>query len=181
MIKLEKSILRQHIKEIKKSTSKMRLENDSILIMQRLERHPLFNSSNTILLYHSLPDEPNTHTLIEKWYLQKTILLPVIDGTDLIVCKYTGIENTNRKNAYSILEPSITNKYTTFEQIDLAIIPGVAFDSQGFRLGRGKGYYDKLFSDSRLANIYKIGVCFDFQKLKFIPTQAWDLQVNEVI
>ena len=62
----------------------------------------------------------------------------------------------------------------------MAVIPGMAFDSNGNRLGRGKGYYDRFLS-MLPARIYKIGVCFDFQKFEHIPTATNDIQMDCVI
>ena len=63
--------------------------------------------------------------------------------------------------------------------IDLAIIPRVAFDVHGNRLGRGKGYYDRLLP--RLPHTYKIGICFPFQLLEKVPTETQDVRMDEVL
>ena len=63
--------------------------------------------------------------------------------------------------------------------IDTAIIPGIAFDRKGHRLGRGKGYYDRFLADTPY--IYKIGVCFDFQKVDHVPHSAHDVRMDEVL
>ena len=64
-------------------------------------------------------------------------------------------------------------------QLSIAIVPAMAFDKQGHRLGRGKGYYDRFLS--RIPNIYKIGVCFPFQMLESIPSESTDVVMDEVI
>ena len=64
-----------------------------------------------------------------------------------------------------------------WEKIDLILVPGMAFDAMGNRLGRGKGYYDKVL---RHTPAYKIGVCFDFQFLKAVPTEAHDVRMDNV-
>jgi 5-formyltetrahydrofolate cyclo-ligase len=146
--------------------------------LQRLEQHPRFASAHTLLLYHSLPDEVQTAEFIRKWSTRKRIILPVVVGDDLELRVYEG-ETSLRKGAFNILEPTGT-LFTEYEELDLAIIPGVAFDPNGNRLGRGKGYYDRLLA--RLpATLYKIGICFDFQKLPNIPTEPHDHVMNEVI
>jgi 5-formyltetrahydrofolate cyclo-ligase len=67
----------------------------------------------------------------------------------------------------------------SYHEIDLAVIPGVAFDRLGARLGRGKGYYDRLLS--QMPNAYKIGICFPFQLLERLPSEPHDVLMNEVI
>ena len=90
---------------------------------------------------------------------------------------YTG-ENDLATGCYGIKEP--TGKvFTDFAKIDVAIIPGVAFDRQGHRLGRGKGYYDRLLSV--MPQVYKIGLCFDFQVVDNVPVDSHDIRMDEVI
>jgi 5-formyltetrahydrofolate cyclo-ligase len=61
------------------------------------------------------------------------------------------------------------------------IVPGVAFDSEGHRLGRGKGFYDSYLSSPHAARIYKIGVCFPWQLVESVLTEPHDIQMDEVI
>ena len=146
-------------------------------VLNRLEAHPVFQQAHTILIYHSLPDEVNTHDFIRKWSAHKQILLPVVIGDDLELRRYTGSADL-KKGAYGIEEP-VGEPFTDYDSIDLAIIPGVAFDTHGNRLGRGKGYYDRLLP--RLPHTYKIGICFPFQLLEEIPTEALDVRMDEVL
>ena len=78
-----KRILRQSIRTIKASCSKAELEALSVSLLQRLEQHPAFVEARTVLLYHSLPDEVDTHAFIERWCNQKEIILPTVVGDDL--------------------------------------------------------------------------------------------------
>lgn len=130
-----------------------------------------------MLLYHSLPDEVDTHGFIRRWSDRKRILLPVVIGNELELRVYTDEEHLT-KGAFHIDEPTGT-PFTDYGQIDLAVIPGVAFDRQGNRLGRGKGYYDRLLP--RIPTAYKIGLCFHFQLLDEIPAEAHDVRMDEII
>lgn len=134
-------------------------------------------AAHTVLLYHSLPDEVDTHDFIRRWAGQKRILLPVVKGEDLELRPYTG-DNCLAEGAFHIDEPT-GPAFTDYVAIDLAIIPGVAFDRQGNRLGRGKGYYDRLLP--RLENTYKIGLCFPCQLVDRIPAEAHDVKMDEVL
>lgn len=145
-------------------------------ILETLENHPAFRASNIILLYHSLKDEVYTHTFIEKWSREKHILLPVVQGDELELRSYRSLDDL-AIGAYGILEP-IGTPFHDYTKIDLVIVPGVAFDTSGSRLGRGKGYYDKLLP--KLA-AHKIGICFPFQLVDEIPTEEFDIQMNEII
>lgn len=173
-----KRILRQSIRTIKASHSREELEALSLSLLQRLEQHPRFLEAHTILLYHSLPDEVDTHAFINRWCSQKEIILPTVVGDDLELHRYTG-PHSLRLGSYGIMEPS-GELFTDFARITLAVIPGMAFDQQGNRLGRGKGYYDRLLP--RLTHAYKLGLCFPFQLLtEEIPHEPHDCRVDEVL
>ena len=108
----------------------------SAKILAALEAHPAFRAANTILLYHSLGDEVDTHTFIKKWSSEKRILLPVVVGDDLELRIYTGPDDMTT-GSYGIEEPT-GEVFTDYAAIDLIAVPGVAFDRKGNRLGRGK-------------------------------------------
>lgn len=148
--------------------------------MCRLESHALFRAAHTVLLYSSLPDEVDTHTFIRRWEGRKRILLPVVvSDSELELRVYTGSSNM-RRGAFNIDEPAGA-AFTDYGSIDLAVIPGVAFDRHGNRLGRGRGYYDRLLAWLGRAGVPTIGVCFDFQKLDAIPAETHDIAVGEVL
>ena len=177
---MTKEELRSYIRTKKRSYTLEYLQERSNIIIHRLEQHQLFINSKTILLYYSLSDEVNTHALLQKWQKRKHLLLPaVINSFDLEVRLYS---NTNKlkKGSFGICEP-LGEAYVNYEQIDLAIIPGMAFDKYGHRLGRGKGYYDRLLNKLRSYDIPLLGICFDFQKVNYVPTDNWDIDMNEVL
>lgn len=147
----------------------------SAALLEKLEQHPKFAAARTILLYYSLGDEVQTHDFVEKWHGQKTILLPVVKGEVLELRHYTG-KSCLRAGAYRIEEPS-GEAFTDYDEIEFAVIPGVSFDRKGNRLGRGKGYYDRLLP---LLHSYNIGICFEFQMSEEIPTETFDKPMDEV-
>ena len=69
--------------------------------------------------------------------------------------------------------------FTDYATIDLVIVPGVAFDRDGNRLGRGKGYYDRLLP--RIPSAYKVGICFPFQIVEEVPAEPFDIRMDEII
>ncbi len=148
--------------------------------MRRLESKPLFKSAQVVLLFHSLPDEPSTHELVARVSREKTVLLPVVINEDTLELREYRGESSMKSGAFEILEPQ-GEPFTDFARIDLAVIPGVAFDGAGNRLGRGRGYYDRLLQRLAPYGIPTIGVCFDFQKLSEIPSEAHDIRVDEVV
>lgn len=148
-------------------------------IINRLKAHPQVYHARTLLVYSALPDEIPTQQLIDDFLLEgKTVLLPrVISDTQMELHRHTGAADL-QPGAFGIMEPA-GERFTDYDQIDVAIIPGVAFDKDGHRLGRGRGYYDRFLP--LLGNTYKIGVCYPSRILKYIPTDEHDIQMDEVI
>jgi len=136
--------------------------------------------AKVILLYHALPDEISLASLLEILHKKEnppTLLLPTVKGEELILKSYQGIKSLH-PGAYSILEP-VGDPFTEYSAIEVAIIPGVAFDKSGSRLGRGKGFYDRLLS--QLTQTYKIGVCFSCQFVEYLPSEPHDISMDLVI
>lgn len=133
---------------------------------------------NTILLYHSLPDEIDTHELIGILHsLGKTILLPTVVRDELELHQYIDETALSVSSTFGIHE-SIGPLFTDYSKIDLAVIPGIAFTSTGNRLGRGKGYYDRLLPKLQCP---LIGIAFPFQMVEWLPCEEHDIRVTEVI
>ena len=147
--------------------------------LTKLSRHPRLADAHTVLLYSALPDEVPTLPLLNRLSTEgKTVLLPhVVNDTDMELRRYTG-SNDLEQGAFGIMEPT-GELFTDYDDIDVAVIPGMAFDREGHRLGRGKGYYDRFLT--RLPHTYKIGVCFPFQLVDHVPADAHDILMDEVI
>ena len=189
---MRKEELRQQIKQLKRQFTPAQLEELSLPVLARLR--PLLAEAQTIMAYYSLPDEVCTHQLIDELVAEgKTVLLPkVLDDETMELRRYTGRHDL-REGAFHIMEP-IGALFTAFSTIDVALIPGVAFDAFGHRLGRGRGYYDRflssvgtVLSESSLKDSLRtvptelIGLCFDFQKVPEVPVDANDIPVDLVI
>ena len=164
-------------KELRKQIKALKNMHASSNAQQTVEKHPLFKSANIILLYHSLPDEVYTHAFLEKWYNRKQLLLPVVVGDELELRRFSS-PNDLQVGAYNIQEP-VGECFNDFSTIELVVVPGMAFDKQGHRLGRGKGYYDRLLP--KLTNAYKLGVCFPYQYIEEVPTDEHDIRMDEVL
>lgn len=176
---MDKKELRKYIREQKRLFTDKELEELSLPVIARLLSHPAIMSAKTILMYYSLPDEVNTHDTIKQLTESgKRVLLPrVTDSENMEIRVYESPEDM-QEGSYNIMEP--TGKiFTDYDEIDVAVIPGMGFDKACNRLGRGKGYYDRFLS--KVPDLYKIGVCFDFQKLPTIPASEHDIKVDEVI
>ncbi len=176
---MTKQELRQHIRTLKQQHLTGGLSPCvNVHCNATLSKREL-STSNVILLYSALSDEVPTQGLMDELVAQgKTVLLPrVIDDKDMELRRYTGPQDL-QEGAYGILEPT-GERFTDYNVIDIAIIPGMAFDAEGHRLGRGKGYYDRFLS--RVPYIYKIGLCFSWQMVDHVPCDEHDIVMDEVI
>ena len=172
---MDKKTLRQQIRILKKRYSREELLAQSEQILQRLAAHPRFLQAEKVMLYASLPDEVQTLDFIEIWRHRKTIILPTVVGDDIIPVELE--ENVAfAEGDFHIPEPQ-NHPYTG--EFDLIVVPGMAFDPDGHRLGRGKGYYDRFLAQH--PNVYTIGICFNFQLLPEVPSEPHDRIMDEVI
>lgn len=175
-----KKALRRTVRQAIRSLSPNDIAKASEALAERLIAHPRFVAAPRVLLFSSLPDEPQTTTLLQRFADKKQLFLPVVvSDTALEPRAYTRAESL-RIGRYGILEPTGA-PLTSMDAADLIVVPGVAFDHQGYRLGRGKGYYDRLLSDPAFASAYKLGYCFEVQKVARVPHDAWDCRMDEVL
>lgn len=173
---MDKQALRREIATKKQQYSAPEFLEWSEIIRQKIESLPLFQQASSVLLYHSLPDEVQTHSMLRHWQKNKRCFLPQIQGDHLVVREYEGNESLTR-GQMNILEPT-GRVCSDYGQIEVVIVPGVAFDLEGNRLGRGKGYYDKLLP---LLSAPAIGICFGFQLVEKVPAEAHDVKMTRVI
>lgn len=172
---MDKKELRAQIKALKKQHTKEQLLEQSEKIMAKLEQHPDFVKAERVMLYSALPDEVQTQAFLEKWHVKKQIILPTVVGDDIIPVAF-GKDTTFAVGDFNILEPQ-NEPYTG--DFDLIVVPGVAFDRNGNRIGRGRGYYDRFLCQH--LGVKRIGICFDFQLVNEVPTEPLDIRMDEVI
>ncbi|MDD4514390.1 5-formyltetrahydrofolate cyclo-ligase [Massilibacteroides sp.] len=144
-----------------------------------LERSEIFRKADSFAIYHAMRDEVQTAAFIDKWASSKTIYLPVICGENLELHEYS--KNTALKpGVFGILEP-VPGANVEKPRPDLIVVPGVAFDKQMNRLGRGKGYYDRLLIEPELQDVTRVGLCFNFQLVPQIPVSPGDIRMHYII
>lgn len=153
----------------------------SLCLCDRVKSHHALLGADAVLMYYPLHDEVNVIPLLD-WLITsgKRVYLPeVISETEMTIHRYVDADSLE-VGAYGIKEPSDLPVSREEEQsIDVAIVPGMAFDRRCNRLGRGKGYYDRFLA--RVPDIYILGVCFPFQLVENVPSDENDVKVHEVI
>lgn len=175
---MEKAEVRKQIRELKRAVPLAEKIRRSEGIMRQVEELPEFQKARVVLLYWSMDDEVQTHDFVNRWYRDKVLLLPCVDGDDLLLRRYTGPECLVEGAQFGIGEPT-GPVYTDLERVELIIVPGVAFDRAGNRMGRGRGFYDRLLKTTPRA--LKVGVAFDFQMIDSVPVEPFDVKMNRVI
>lgn len=144
-------------------------------VFARLEATAAFQLAEKILMYHSLPDELETREFMKKWRNIKRFYLPRVNGVNLEILPYD--ETRLEIGSFHIEEPT-GNDTVSSEEIELMVIPGVAFDRSARRLGRGKGFYDRLLKETKAT---KIGVGYEFQLVDELPSEDHDVPMDIVI
>jgi 5-formyltetrahydrofolate cyclo-ligase len=177
MIETQKKQIRLAIRQLKAGISPDEKRQRSALILSKLEQNKVFQQAKCIMLYWSMEDEVQTHDFVIKWAGLKEIILPSVQNDVLVLRKFNGIQQLQAGQKYGIPEPE-GEDYTDFEKIDVVIVPGIAFDKENNRMGRGKAYYDQLLTKMKA---YKIAVCFGFQIIDNVPVDEHDIKMDEVI
>jgi 5-formyltetrahydrofolate cyclo-ligase len=145
-----------------------------------IESLPQFKTARTIALYHALPEEPPTDEMLYRWQGQKRLALPVINRAGKMTFhEYTGPQSLT-PGPYGIPAPRSTPEIPPGE-IDLAIVPGVAFDPAGRRLGRGGGFYDRYLAQPQAAHIYKVGLCPSPALVPKVPAEPHDVTMDKIV
>lgn len=175
-----KQAMRAEVRQRKQAHSQEVRTAMSGAVRATLLNHPQWQKAQCVMLYHPLPDEVDVAPLLDIALASgKSVLLPEVVSDDLQLRRYTGIDSLQR-GAFGILEPTgEVFPHECYADVSLVIVPGMAFDAEGHRLGRGKGFYDRLLP--RLAHAYCIGVCYPFQRFEKVPSESHDCLMNEVI
>ena len=172
-----KKELRKRVKSLVKAMTSDARAVEASAVAEQLLHHPKVQSAATIALFASLPDEIDTTQLIEALATKTSVVLPRLLGDEMDF--YTYSANAMHSGAMGILEPD-GDVPVAPQDIDVMILPGLAFTADGLRLGRGKGYYDKYMSHERY-RAYTIGICHTVQLLDTLPVEPHDKRLDEVV
>jgi len=173
---LDKQSLRRLVTQLKRQLSDFQKQQEADSVFAKLECEQFFADAENIAVYWSLDDELPTQRFIEKWYKQKKLYLPVVVGDTLIFRRYSGSDGL-KKGAFGIPEP-IDDKLADTQMLDMIVVPGVAFDLQNNRMGRGRGFYDRLLPQVKAK---RVGVAFKSQIFRQIPVCDSDVPMDIVL
>lgn len=169
-----KNALRKKYLEIRK---KIKNKNSKdITIFKKVIINEKIKEATTILIYVSTEDEVDTKKLIEYFLKNKKVAVPKVIGNDMNFYFINSLDDL--ENGYfNILEPKTKVEVKDFSNA-LSITPGVCFSKDGYRIGYGKGFYDRFYQKHK---IYKIGLCYKECLVEKLPNDPFDINVDEVI
>lgn len=160
-------------------------EDAARLAANLLQEHPLFKAARHIACYYACGDEFQTHPLIETiWQAEKICYLPVLSDAKTLQFRQYDKNDELQDNQYSIPEPVSTRHAVHAEKLDLVLMPLVAYDGKGGRIGTGGGYYDRTFAfmfthQEKIPTL--LGVGYAAQYCNDIQPEPWDIGLNGVL
>lgn len=175
--------VRHIICEHRQHLSQEQVKNLSLQVQQNLKQHPFLQQKRRIASYMSFGGEIDTHALNDSLNQFHHIVLPVIAPEQKGIMhfyRYLGREQLVC-NKLKILEPQpLKENYLAPSDMEVVLVPLVAFALNGARIGMGGGYYDRLLKKIH-PNCLTIGLAYDFQKIESINIQSWDVPLKEII
>jgi 5-formyltetrahydrofolate cyclo-ligase len=177
----EKTDLRRRIRDHLQSLSAVERSSASARACTRLQQEKIWRQAGCVLLYSPLPDELDIGPLLtEALATGKTLALPRFDETQRAysACRVADLSRDLRSARFGVLEPDPACRAVPLNRLDFLAVPGVAFTLGGRRLGRGKGFYDRL-----LASVggIKCGMAFDQQIVGDIPVEPHDIRLDYIL
>jgi len=173
---MEKAELRRSLLNARQSMAVEEWQEKSRRLCDQLQRSPLFQQAQTVLAFFSTRQEPDLSSLFG---LNKVWGFPRCVGNNLYWHRWAPNESV-KTGAYGILEPHPDAPIIEPEEVDLILVPCIGCDYQGYRLGYGGGYYDRLLSLPEWAIKPTIGIVFDFAYLPHLPIESWDQPLQNV-
>jgi len=176
-----KATLRRQLRERLQNLSNEERSQASAQIRQRLAEQPVWRTAQSILFYAPTDSEPDLWPLaLEALIMGRQVVLPrhSPDTDSYVTCLVQEPSRGLQLGRFGILEPAAHCPVFNVKQLDLALVPGIGFTLAGGRLGRGKGYFDRLLAE---VPGFKCGVAFDCQVTAEIPLEPHDVRLNCIL
>jgi 5-formyltetrahydrofolate cyclo-ligase len=176
-----KVAMRQEVQTRLATFSKQAQEAGSILACERLRGQAVWARAESVLLYAPSGWELDVWSLVREGLASgKQVTLPRFDAGrgQYAACRINDLARDLARGRYGIMEPARACEEVALNRLDLVLVPGVAFDLRGRRLGRGKGYFDRVLAATRGT---RCGVAFDEQIVREVPIEPHDSDVNCIL
>lgn len=173
-----KNVLRKEMRGKRQALPRNLYADKSQKIAHTLLELREYKDAKSVLFYVSTPEEVDTHFPIQEALKQgKNVFAPKVKNENLWICPVNQFEDL-KPGTFGILEPCEPTKPKHPEEIDLIIVPGLAFDEHGHRIGYGKGHYDRLL---KVVKGFKVGLAFQEQMIEKVPNEEHDVPLNLLI
>lgn len=173
-----KKSLRDSMLEKRNSLGKEEIAERSIKIKENLFGLDEFKKSKVVMFFVSFGNEVDTHGMIKESLKSKIVAVPKVADNEIQPSIMMDFEQLILSGRFGILEPIEAAKINT-KNIHIVIVPAIAFDRKGHRIGYGLGYYDKFLA--KVPKALKIGLAFDFQVVDKLPIETHDIPVNLIV
>ncbi len=174
----QKVLLREQVLKVRRAMTSVEREEQSVLIMRQFLALPEYLAAQSVGLYASKLDEVATDGLIEQALVAgKRVALPRVKGDELEWCVVGSLLDLH-EGYFGVREPCMDSLVVAASELELLVVPGVAFDAAGRRLGYGKGFYDATLKDYTGRTV---GLAFDCQMVAAVPTNNFDQRVGRVL
>lgn len=171
--------LRQRLKQLGLELTAEWRAYASALIQQHLYTLLAELSPRRTAMYIPMRDEPDLIALMDELSKYSEIYVPrVIDEQTMAMYPYTGMQGLTSGTSLRIAQPEATAQCIAPSELDAVVVPAIAFDRAGYRLGRGAGYYDRYLAE---VSAYTIGVTLGLMPIEELPRDAWDIPVDKVL
>ncbi len=171
---MQKEAIRREILEKRKLLKKEEVIEKGNLAMQKLFSTAEYKNAKDVMFFVSFGKELYTHDGIRQALEEKRVVVPKIVEFEIVPCRLNDFRELE-EGKYRIMEPAEAEQA---DKIDIVLVPGIAFNKKGYRVGYGKGYYDSFLKDR---DVMKIGLCMDFQIVDKIDRKEWDVPMDIVI
>jgi 5-formyltetrahydrofolate cyclo-ligase len=175
----QKAALRRSLLKARQSIPQTIWRQKSDRLCAHLQQTAWFREARTVLAYLSFRQEPDLQLLFNQSASTHRFGLPRCVGKSLVWHLWTSSYPV-QPGAYGILEPHPDAPTLNAADVDLILVPAVACDVRGYRLGYGGGFYDRLLSSPAWAKIPTIGVVFEFARLPNLPNDPWDRPLRAI-
>ena len=171
-----KQQIRAVLKQKRDLLSPKQIQQLSAKICENLQNQDCFLQADTIYFYYPLNTEANMLLLAKKALsMDKQIAFPKVNGRNMDFYEVRSLTEFT-EGTFHVMEPIGQRKICKNDP--LVLVPGLAFDAQGRRMGYGKGYYDKYFA--RYSECIKVGICYAVQIIDEVPTSQYDITMDAV-
>ncbi|WP_342754167.1 5-formyltetrahydrofolate cyclo-ligase [Pantoea sp. MBD-2R] len=182
---LDRQDIRTHVRHLRRGLTSEQQQQAAIHVAEHALNFPAIQQAKKIALFLSFDGELNTRPLIAKfWQHNQRVYLPVLhpfSKGQLLFFRYD-TDTVLTPNRLGIPEPPLDiRNLATLSELDVLMVPLVAFDNQGQRLGMGGGFYDRTLQNWQQHNVLPIGLAHDCQQVEALPVADWDVPLKAII